>query len=162
MTFAHTTSKDLLQDHPPEKAHCLRYLIGRGGNGKQFYWVCQACRQRVIEVERSTGRVVYYHVPPCREGQQGNLAHEPGTVTDVPRRPPSKEKGMDTPPYPWPDRAPFARPTGGRPVYESGGYATGAVPAALPLKSKTPELKSKAKANEKSTQRLTHPTKTKR
>lgn len=127
---------------PPGQPHTLRSECVRGGNKHMFWWVCAACRARLIEISRSTGAVLYYAVPPCTAALSAMAAITPGTITEGTRVPPSKQAAhQDTPPYPFLDRPILARPgdgrpdrpTGARPATEGGsGHSSGTSGASGP------------------------------
>ena len=108
MSFAQKTTPELCNTEVPAQPHTLRSRVGRGGNGKQSYWVCQDCKQRIIEVHlHKEGDVRYYHVPSCQPAIDAFLAHVPGTQVKEKHLPPSNQVNrVATPPYPWPDKNP--------------------------------------------------------
>ena len=124
MSIPHSTTPEVATTTRPTEPHCLRKNLSRGGNGKKYYWACLSCQQRILEIQRSTGKVLYYQLPPCATAAAQMAAHEPGMVTDVGRAPPSKQPRCPTPPYPFLDRPALAQPLDGEPAYVAGGLAT--------------------------------------
>jgi len=121
--------------NPPLVAHGPRIAMTRGGNAHCSYWACQYCQERIIEASRKDNRVKYFEIPTCQAATAAAV-EVIGAVTE--KRGGTPKDQIPTPPYPWPDRAPWVTMKGRTMPVFTGGAALAKDPGLLMAQAMNP------------------------
>lgn len=90
---------------PPPLPHCQRWHVQRGANGDQAYWQCKFCRVIIMRVGRRHGEDerAWFDIEPCTQAQQ--TLEDPSYLKPSPLTRQKTTTGIETPPYPWPEKS---------------------------------------------------------